>query len=67
MEYYYSSTQPAQVRAWMNNYIPPKPMGVIIYACRNFSGGLTKLPLKFGYGWVIISNLNIGCDYLSIP
>ena len=32
-----------------------KQVGVTIYPCPNFSGGLNKPPLNLGHGWVITS------------
>ena len=44
------------IRAWISNYIHVKHWAVIICPCPNFDGGLVKLLLKLGHGWVITSH-----------
>ena len=46
-------------------WVYDKLLNVITHPSLNFNGGLTKPPLTFGYGWVIISHKR--CDYLYVP
>ena len=38
---------------------------VVSYPCLQLQRGLTKLPMKLGYGWVIMLHCVYGCNYLS--
>ena len=43
------------IRAWVVSYINCLVWDAIIHPCPHADGGLPKLPLKSGYGWIITS------------
>ena len=48
-----------KMRAWMSNSMHVKQWNVITHPCQNLNGGLVKLPLKLGHGWVITSFIKL--------
>ena len=42
------SSTSIQIKAWRSNY----NQDVITHPCPHFNGGLVKLPLKLGHGWI---------------
>ena len=42
-----------EIRTWISNYTHGFMLYIMTHPCPNFSGGLTKPPLKLGHGWEI--------------
>ena len=44
-----------EIMTWISNHIYVKQWDVLTPPCPNLNGGLVRLPLKLGHGWVIAS------------